>query len=69
MTITCKLSALMGERRYTIKQVYEKTGLARTTISNLYHDKTQRVDYDTLEKLCTLFECQPNDILQYIKND
>lgn len=39
MAIRCKLSTLMGQNRYNIQDVYEKTGLSRATISNLYHDK------------------------------
>lgn len=65
MAIRCKLSALMGENRYNIQDVYEKTGLSRGTISNLYHDKMQRIDYDTLGKLCKLFNCTVGDILEY----
>lgn len=51
MAIRCKLSTLMGQNRYNIQDVYEKTGLSRATISNLYHDKMQRIDYETLSKL------------------
>lgn len=68
MSIQCRLSVLMGEKRYKIKDVHEKTGLARTTISNLYHDKMERVDYATLSKLCNLFECGVGDILEYKKD-
>ena len=68
MVIQCRLSVLMGENRYKIKDVHEKTGLARTTISNLYHDKMERVDYETLNKLCNLFECGVGDILEYKKD-
>lgn len=68
MSIQCKLSVLMGEKRYKIKDVHEKTGLARTTISNLYHDKMERVDYETLSRLCNLFECGVGDILEYKKD-
>ena len=65
MAIRSKLSVLMGEKRYNIQDVYEKTGLSRGTISNLYHDKMQRVDYETISKLCVLFECNVGDILEY----
>lgn len=68
MSIQCRLSVLMGEKRYKIQDVHEKTGLARTTISNLYHDKMERVDYETLSRLCDLFECSVGDILEYKKD-
>lgn len=65
MAIRSKLSTLMGTKRYNIQDVYEKTGLARSTIANLYHDKTQRIDYDTLDKLCKLFECSVGDLIEF----
>jgi len=66
MPIYCRLSTLMGEKRYKIQDVFEQTGLSRATISNLYHDKMQRIDYETLGKLCKLFGCTVGDILEYV---
>lgn len=58
----CTLSTLMGKNRYSIQDVHELTGLSRTTISNLYNDKATRIDYETADKLCTLFECSINEL-------
>lgn len=69
MAIQSNLSALMGKNRFTIKYVHEKTGLARNTISNLYNDKATRIDYETLDKLCDLFECEVGDLIEKVKND
>ncbi|MFZ7936198.1 MULTISPECIES: helix-turn-helix domain-containing protein [Bacillus cereus group] len=62
--IKCHLSKLMGERKMTIQDVHEQTGLNRNTISNLYHEKVKRVDYDTIDKLCTLFGCTVGELLE-----
>lgn len=53
--VNSNLSTLMGMKRYTIKDVHEKTGLSRSTVSNLYNDKATRIDYETVDKLCRLF--------------
>lgn len=58
----CNLSTLMGSKRFTIQDVHEKTGLSRSTVSALYNDKATRVDYDTVEKLCSLFSCELKDL-------
>jgi len=58
----CTLSTLMGKARYNIQEVHEKTGLSRTTIAQLYHDKATRVDFETIEKLCRLFDCGIADL-------
>lgn len=60
------LSKLMGERRYTIVDVAKKTGMSTSTISNLYNEKVKRLDFDTLEKLCVLFNCKVENIIEYI---
>lgn len=62
MAVYCKLSTLMGEKRYSIQEVHERTGLSRNTISNLYNDKVTRIDYETVEKLCRLFGCRLDEL-------
>ncbi|MCR1886980.1 helix-turn-helix domain-containing protein [Longibaculum muris] len=60
----CRLSTLMGQSRYSIQDVHNKTGLSRSTVAQLYHDKATRIDFDTVEKLCTLFKCDITDLLE-----
>lgn len=64
MAVHCNLSTLMGKKRYSIQDVHNLTGLSRGTVSNLYNDKATRIDYDTLEKLCCLFECSASDLFE-----
>lgn len=64
--IKCHLSRIMGEKRITQKEVIEKTGLSSATVSNLYNEKVKRLDFDTLEKLCKLFNCKVQDLIEYI---
>ena len=65
MAIKSRLSILMRENRYNIGHIHEKTGLSRSTISNLYHDRMERIDYTTLSKLCELFNCPVGDVIEY----
>lgn len=67
MAIKSRLSILMGEKRYNMQDVFEKTGISRNSISNLYHDKSSRIDFETMDKLCDLFDCQPSDLLTHVK--
>lgn len=60
----CQLSTLMGQARYSIQDVHIKTGLARSTVTQLYHDKATRIDFETIEKLCSLFNCEISTLLK-----
>lgn len=56
MQIKSNLSTLMGSKRYSIKDVHGQTDLLRGIISSVYNDHATRIDFDTISKLCTLFE-------------
>jgi putative transcriptional regulator len=68
MAVKCKLSTLMGINRYNMQYIFDKTGLARSTISNLYHDKAASINYETINKLCTLFDCKIEDLIEFTKD-
>jgi putative transcriptional regulator len=58
------LSRLMGEKRVKIADIERDTGLSRTTLSRLYHEKAGRLDFDTLEILCRYLDVQVGDLLE-----
>ncbi|HOP75199.1 MAG TPA: helix-turn-helix transcriptional regulator [Bacillota bacterium] len=68
MGIHSKLSTILGAKRLKMADVVRGTGLARDTVRNLYYDKTRRVDYEVLEKICDYLDCALEDILEYKKD-
>ncbi|TXZ06955.1 helix-turn-helix transcriptional regulator [Vibrio mimicus] len=66
--IRCHLARMMGEHKMRIADVSRETGLSRTTVTLLYKETAQKVDLDALDKLCQLFDCQLNDLLERVPN-
>jgi putative transcriptional regulator len=60
-----RLSRLMGERRMTIQDVADGTGLSRRTLHDIYHAKSTRIDLDTLNRLCAFFDVTAADIFEW----
>jgi putative transcriptional regulator len=60
-----RLSRLIGERRVTVKDVSEGTGISYRTLHDLYHDRTTRIDFATLDRLCAFFDVGPEQILEW----
>lgn len=67
--IRCHLSRMMGERKMKIADVARETGLHRNTITLLYNETANRVDMETIEKLCKLFQCGIGDLFEFIQDD
>jgi len=49
----------------TQSELHHETRLAYSTISELYHGKTRRIDIGTLESLCEALDCGVADIIEY----
>lgn len=63
--IKCHLSKLMGEKKLKIADVARAIGVHRNTITLLYYEKAQRIDFEVLDKLCKYLGCSVNDILEF----
>ncbi|PTE66831.1 XRE family transcriptional regulator [Staphylococcus devriesei] len=50
------LSMLMGKKRVSALKLSRETGVSRTAIYGLYHEKTNNPDIKNLIKLCNYFE-------------
>lgn len=65
MAIRVRLKELLGERGMAQTELQARSGLGYSTINALYHEKTQRIEFATLEKLCEVLECGVEHILTY----
>jgi len=44
-------------------ELESKSGVSRQVLDRLDKNKTKRLDFETVVKLCTLFDCEPGDLL------
>ena len=63
--IRCHLSRLMGEHKLKVIDVARETGLHRNTITLLYKETATRVDFETIDKLCKLFNCAVEELFEF----
>lgn len=67
MIVKNNLRILMAKHKMNIKDVHERTGLSRTTISKLYNEESTTIAFETIYKLCQLFDCDVQDLI-YLSN-
>lgn len=59
------LSVLMAERDLKIADVYEDTGISKTTLMALAENNGKGVQYETIDKLCNYLEVSPSEFFIY----
>ena len=62
-----KLFKLMLDKKMTNIELAEKAGFSANIITRLKRDKY--VSLDSIEKICDVFCCGVDDILEFVKND
>jgi putative transcriptional regulator len=62
--IKCHLSTLLGAKKLKIDDVVRDTGINRSTVNRLFHETNNRIDFDTLEKICVYLDCSVGELLE-----
>lgn len=58
----------IDKSNFTQTKIAELTGLSFPTINSLYKGNSKSIYFDTLEKLCDILQCTPNDLLEIDSN-
>ena len=66
--IIFKLDDLIWEHRTTAKDVFEKTGIGKSTLSTIRNGKNLNISLKTLDRLCKYFNCKVSDIIEYVED-
>ncbi len=69
MPIIINLDVVMAKRKISSTELAEIINITPANLSILKTGKAKAIRFNTLEALCEALNCQPGDILAYIKDD
>jgi putative transcriptional regulator len=58
---------MMAKRKMSLNELSQRVGLTTVNLSILKTGKAKGVRFDTLASICEVLDCQPADILEYVK--
>lgn len=67
--IRCNLSILLAERDLKITKVSNDTGISRTTLTSLANNRSQGIQFDTINTLCNYLKVSPFQLISYVPTD
>ncbi|MGI6112716.1 MAG: helix-turn-helix domain-containing protein [Mahellales bacterium] len=68
MSIRVNLDVMLAKRKMSVTELSERVGITMANLSILKNEKAKAIRFSTLDKICEVLECQPGDILEYIKD-
>ena len=66
--IKVHLDKVLEERGMTSKELAEMIGITQANLSILKTGKAKGLRFSTLMAICEILDCQPADILEYVKD-
>lgn len=69
MAIIVNLDVIMAKRKISAGELSEKIGITPANLSILKNNKAKAIRFSTLEEICKVLDCQPGDILEFVKDE
>ena len=63
--INIKLDALLNERNISTYELSTKSNIRFQTVQSLRENKSTRINFNVLAKLCYTLNCQVEDLIEY----
>lgn len=63
--VIVRLHLLMANKRLKISDVCRDTKISRPTLTALYYGRSKGIKFDTINRLCSYFQCSVEDLLVF----
>jgi putative transcriptional regulator len=68
MPIIVNIDVMLARRKMQSKELAEKLDITPANLSILKTGKAKGIRFDTLEAICRILQCEPGDILEYVRD-
>lgn len=69
MALIINLDVMLAKRKMSLTELSERINITMANLSILKNGKAKAIRFSTLESICTTLDCQPGDILEFVKDD
>lgn len=69
MAIILRLDRVMADRKMSLNELSERVGVANVNLSKLKNGRVSAIRFSTLNAICDVLDCQPGDILEYVRDE
>lgn len=67
MRIVINLDVMLAKRKMRLKELAAEIGISEQNLSMIKTGKVKGMRFETLSKICAVLDCQPGDILEFVR--
>ena len=69
MPIIVNLDVMLAKKKIRSNELADRMGITTANLSILKTGKAKAIRFSTLELICEILECQPGDIMEFVKDE
>ena len=69
MAIIIRLDVQLARNKMGVAELAERVGLTPSNVSILKNGRAKAVRLTTLDAICSVLQCQPGDILEWVPDE
>lgn len=69
MPIIVNLDVMLAKRKMRSNELADRIGITTANLSILKTGKAKAIRFSTLEQICEILECQPGDIMEFVREE
>ena len=69
MPIIVNLDVMLAKRKMRSNELADRIGITTANLSILKTGKAKAIRFSTLELICEILQCQPGDIMEFVKEE
>ena len=69
MPIVVNLDVMMAKRKMSLNELSARVDITLANLSILKNNKAKAVRFSTLEALCRALDCQPGDLMEFLRDE
>ena len=67
--IKLRAEQLLREKGKTNYWLYKQMGMSYQNFTKMIKNQTKSIQYANIEALCVIFECEPNDLFEFVDDN
>jgi putative transcriptional regulator len=69
MAIHTRLDELLEQKEKSLYWLQKETGISYSALHKLRKDRARSMDYEVLEKICAVLDCEPGDLIVRVADE
>lgn len=69
MPIIVNLDVMLAKRKMRSNELADRIGITTANLSILKTGKAKAIRFSTLKLICEILDCQPGDIMEFVKEE